>query len=448
MLNLGIKENPKITRRNFLKMLAGFLVGACTRKLNLPKEKEEKIEKERFSDQMRKQETIPSETSIELGKSYVIRRFNLESPDFAEKFFDFIKEVDGLYWEYLGLDNNSFKVHRVFLHQDKIADNRNYLIFVTNKYIYIRANFYEILKKLLNEKNVEDGVIRNYWEQFKEIRLEAYGNHRPSRMDLREFLNVIDAILNVIRSSFKNLDEKDGDFRIKSLCSEFINVINSRMLVSLIIGEILPPPKEFGKYSHKDVVNFNIIFFSMLLYSAGTQFIEHIPALHDTTFSFGPFQMTNIVEESVKSGYNNFIDDEKFKVNFANLWGINKEEVNIPFNITGLEGSWHYVWFVLNVINNIYGILLANKENDEFLNFFKEIIIKNQWLVLAISAFIHHQPALAVNFINFLFNQYKQKKGKLNLNNLEQIKEKISQQTPNLESYIIPILDYFENLKI
>lgn len=447
MLNPGIEEKRnglgKITRRKFLGYLIASLAVACSGKI----EKKEEIQEESFSKQ--KQETSPQLTSVELGKDYVVRGLTLENSGFAEKFFNFVRKVDGLYWKYLGLDKDSFQIHRFYLKNDQISENKSYFVFVTDRYIYVKANFYEILKKLLKEKEVENGGVAQFWEEFKQARLEAYGTHQPTRINLEQYLNAIETILNVVRNSFKNLNQEDKDYQIKNLCYEFIKSIESKMLVSLAIREILPPPN-FKGYSSEDLIIFNIIFFEILLYSAGTQFIEHIPALHDRTFSFGPFQITNIIEESVKNGYLNFIDDESFKENFANLWNIRREEVNIPFNITGLEGSWHYVWFVLNVINNIYGILLANKENDKFLNFFEEIIIKNQWLVLAISAFIHHQPVLAVNFINFLFNQYQQKQRKLDLNNIDQVKKEInnflSEQNPSLENYIIPILDYFENL--
>lgn len=441
MQSPGIEKKPEsknnnrgITRRDFIKFLVSTILAAC---LNPARRRS------------REQPITPTPPSAKPGEPILPtaesnrteKVFTIES---AEKFFDFIKTKDGLYWKYLGLESEiDFHQQRFFLNRQNLPKNRNLIVFVTDNYIYVLVDYKKVLTNLMNEKRINSEDMQKLWNNFKESRLKLYKEGQPTLLSLEDYISKIDRILDSAKNSFKKIDEKDENRQIKELAIEFIKKISAVHLVSIILRELLPPPTATDGYSYDEVINFNIIFFEILLGSAGTEFIEHIPSLHDQIFSFGPLQITNIIEESVKKGFNDFIDTEKFKENYAALWNIEPSSVEIPFSILGLNGSWHYLWFLFNVLNNISGILLSKKNEETFLSFFKEKIIPNSGLILAISALIHHSPVNASKFINFLYEKYKEEKDQINA---KTALEAFFGKQNIIKNYVQTILDYYNKL--
>ncbi|MEM0476386.1 MAG: hypothetical protein QW367_01975 [Candidatus Aenigmatarchaeota archaeon] len=269
--------------------------------------------------------------------------------------------------------------------------------------IVIKTNFYEALKSLHEEKKKKIKKEKQKdWEEISTRILNQYGNNFPNRINIFEYMRILDEIINSVKTLIPPEDKDKNNNWI--LVRKFLEKLKSYHLIAVILRELLPPLKS------KEEISINVEFFNILLTSAGTQFIEGIPSLHDEVISFGPFQLSEIIEESIKVFLKiKLLNKEGFKKSWRNLWKLpDNVEIEIPQSIKSVDGAWHYVWFIINIIIKLiyfmYLSYLENKKEEEFKKVFEDKIINNEENFMTFIALAHHRPGMLVNFINSLIN--------------------------------------------
>lgn len=267
--------------------------------------------------------------------------------------------------------------------------------------IVIKTNFYEALKSLHEEKKnkIKKGKQKDWGEISTRI-LNQYGNNFPNRINIFEYRRILDEIINSVKTLIPPEDQDKNNNWI--LVRQFLEKLKSYHLIAVILRELLPPLKS------KEEIRINVEFFNILLTSAGTQFIEGIPSLYDEVISFGPFQLSEIIEKSIEVFLKiELLNKEGFEKSWRNLWKLpDNVEIEIPQSIKSVDGAWHYVWFIINIIKLIYFMYLSNLENkkEEFKKVFEDKIINNEENFMTFIALAHHRPGMLVNFINSLIN--------------------------------------------
>lgn len=268
--------------------------------------------------------------------------------------------------------------------------------------IIIKTNFYEALKSLHGEKKKKiEKEKQKDWEEISTRILNQYENNVPNRINIFEYRRILDEIINSVKTLIPPEDQDKNNNWI--LVRKFLEKLKSHHLIAVILRELLPPLKS------KDEISINVEFFNILLTSAGTQFIEGIPSLYDEVISFGPFQLSEIIEKSIEAFLKiKLLNKEGFKKSWRNLWKLpDNVEVDIPQSIKIVDGAWHYVWFIINIIKLIYFMYLSNLENkkeEEFKKVFEDKILNNEENFMTFIALAHHRPGMLVNFINSLIN--------------------------------------------
>lgn len=269
--------------------------------------------------------------------------------------------------------------------------------------IVIKTNFYEALKSLHEEKKkkIKKEKEQKDWEEISTRILNQYENNVPNRINIFEYRRILDEIINSVKTLIPPEDQDKNNNWI--LVRKFLEKLKSHHLIAVILRELLPPLKS------KDEISINVEFFNILLTSAGTQFIEGIPSLYDEVISFGPFQLSEIIEKSIEDFLKiKLLNKEGFKKSWRNLWKLpDNVEVEIPQFIKSVDGAWHYVWFIINIIKLIYFMYLSyleNKKEEEFKKVFEDKILNNEENFMTFIALAHHRPGMLVNFINSLIN--------------------------------------------
>jgi len=283
-------------------------------------------------------------------------------------------------------------------------------------------NFQQSLANLHQQKpkpkKKEDS---NLWNGISRRLVEGYNQETATKLSFEEYLEVIqkiilavkkalningliDFIINFVEEKNKINEEVKEKEEVKkaleNLFKNFFQKLTSKVLVAIILRELLPPLTSQDKNFEAKV---NILFFEILLRMAGTQFIEAIPSMHDDVISFGPFQISILIQKNIQN-IASTLNTEDLYSEWRNIFNLPPDlPISLPLEIKDLNGAWHYVWFVLNLINFLRGFFLGSETYDDLIsniNKLNGVLIDDKQFV-ALIALIHHLPQEALRFLNF-----------------------------------------------
>jgi hypothetical protein len=250
-----------------------------------------------------------------------------------------------------------------------------------------QIDFEFLLQEMWEKKEQLSGHNKETVATGRNLRRE-YQENQNEPINLDSYINRVNAVIVEVRNKLdykalqtaKHLDEKQLAL-VKEICSS----INGKDLMAYCLTELMP--------STDGSLNAEVMDF--LLRSGGSQYVERIPAVHDSKTSFGPYQFTD-----------NAIYDTGIEQRGASI--INRclpKASQIPGSVAKLRGIDHhkaaFLFLMENVANLVHKI---NEKQRETLNQKKH----RKEDLIAYIATAHHGPSVALhNAIHWLKNNAK-----------------------------------------
>lgn len=350
------RQEEKIGRRRFLKLAPFLLLGL----LSLKGDESSRIKEE--SKIETKKELSLEEILSEINKELINLENNNERLDYSH----LEKEI----CEYLK-DKKMSKLVEYYLMEIK-----------TGLEEAIIDNLWEEKINLLEKIGPQEGI--SEIRQFKEILMDEYENLPRGYCEnienfknylmlcVIETLNVLD-LEQLLKNERYKFEKEKKELLIEILNDELFLDHFINLLLALILNEIC-------YISDNKEINKKILEY--LLKKYGLRFLSSIPAIHDISHSFGPFQLTNFVIGKEENKFypinfmNQFIKefDEEIKQKY------NLPNYKLPDTIYDLRLRDHFraeilllLFYLLELLKNI-DLNTLNKYLEKRAWFYKQLV--------------------------------------------------------------------------
>lgn len=235
------------------------------------------------------------------------------------------------------------------------------------------------LEKLWDYKvrESDNSVVR----RTRNLLLQEYRKGDPGRMSLQGYQKIA---TKLSRQLHKEIDWQEvGSLRLYNYQRDAINQrklnllrsiassIEGRSLLAYALTELMPTANG----------SLNRDFLDFLLRTAGRNFIESIPAIHDSKTSFGPFQFTD-------NALYDLGPNQKRGASVVNEALPSHEQV--PGSVIKLRGNDHLKAAWLNAVNNL--ALFIRYLNDEQMATLEDNWRTDKLAIVQLIANAHHGP--------------------------------------------------------
>ncbi len=234
----------------------------------------------------------------------------------------------------------------------------------------------------------------------------SYEPAQATKVDLTGYMHAIDGALSEVRlhdlgairrlHAFKDLDDTQ-----LAIATRLEASIDAQKLLAYSITELMP------SYDRDSPTNIEVLKF--LLENAGSEYIDRIPALNDSSLSFGPDQFTenaleHRVEKHLKTVDGKPKEFTKIVRNGASLMDSILPTSQIPAHVAQLRGTDHHKAAYLFALYNIASLVksIGPEKEGRSLKLLKHFEELPPGTVLEYIATAHHLPRNAIDaFLGF-----------------------------------------------
>lgn len=231
---------------------------------------------------------------------------------------------------------------------------------------------YQLQEMWKTKKNISKGALK-ISETGDALRKEfAAGEKGLLKNGIEDYINLANNAIEEIKKhlDFKKLSHLKGfDQDQAAAAKEICMSVTGKDLLAYAMTEIMPSD---SGWKNKLVMDF-------LLKNAGRQYIESIPAMHDSKLSFGPYQLTEYVvypDWHKKGG--------AMEINYLLPFG-----QQIPNHLEELRSQDHHKAAYLFMVENL-SHLIKNLRGKELANF--RTSAHNKADLISYIAAAHHKP--------------------------------------------------------